>query len=318
MAPRRPLGRSGIEVSPLCLGGNVFGWSADEATAHAVLDAYVEAGGNAIDTANIYTHWAPGNRGGESEEIIGRWLAGRPDRDALVVATKVGMAGGVHAKGLARDQVLRGAEGSLQRLGLERIDLYYAHEDDPATPLAETLATFGELVDQGAVRAIGASNYPAPRLAEALELSARDGLPRFEALQLAYNLLDRTEYEGGLQELCLREGVGAASYFSLARGFLSGKYRPGAPVPDSPRAAGVVRSYLNDRGVAALAAVDEVAAGHGATEAQVALAWIMARPGVACAVASATSAEQVRELAGAMNLVLAPGEVARLDAAGGA
>ena len=196
MAPRRPFGRSGLEVSPLCLGGNVFGWSADEEASHAVLDAYVAAGGNAIDSANIYSGWVSGNEGGESEAIIGRWLASRGGHDDIVIATKVGMAGGVHPKGLARDQVLRGAEGSLRRLGVPRIDLYYAHEDDPETPLAETLAAFGELIDQGVVGAIAASNYPAGRLAEALEVSARDGLPRFEGLQEGYNLMDRERLRG--------------------------------------------------------------------------------------------------------------------------
>ncbi|HSJ72750.1 MAG TPA: aldo/keto reductase [Miltoncostaeaceae bacterium] len=315
MAPRRPFGRSGLEVSPLCLGGNVFGWSADEEASHSVLDAYVAAGGNAIDSANVYSGWVPGNRGGESETIIGRWLAGRGDRDELVVATKVGMAGGVHPKGLTRDHVLRGAEGSLARLGVERIDLYYAHEDDPETPLAETLAAFGELIDQGLVGTIAASNYPAGRLAEAMEVSAREGLPRFEGLHEGYNLMDRGAYEGDLEELCRREGLGVGAYFALARGFLSGKYRPGAPAPESARAGTVARAYLNERGFRVLSAVDEVAAAHGASAAQVALAWVMARPGVTCAVASATSAEQVRELAGAMELAVAEDEVRRLDAA---
>ena len=315
MAPRRPFGRSGLEVSPLCLGGNVFGWSADEETSHAVLDAYVAAGGNAVDSANVYSGWVSGNEGGESEAIIGRWLASRGGHDDIVIATKVGMAGGVHPKGLTRDHLLRGAEGSLRRLGVARIDLYYAHEDDPETPLAETLAAFGELVDQGLVGAIAASNYPAGRLAEALEVSAREGLPRFEGLQEGYNLMDRGGYEGELEDLCRREGLGVAAYSALAQGFLSGKYRPGAPVPDSARAATVARAYLNERGFRVLAAVDEVAAAHGATAAQVALAWVMARPGMSCAVASATSVEQVRELAGAMDLALAEDEVRRLDAA---
>jgi len=314
VTPRRPFGRSGLEVSPLCLGGNVFGWSAGEEASHAVLDAYVAAGGNAIDSANVYPGWVPGNEGGESEAIIGRWLAGRDDRDDLVIATKVGKAAPAHPSGLARDQVLRGAEGSLRRLGTDRIDLYYAHEDDPGTELAETLAAFGELIDQGLVRAIAASNYSADRLAEALAVSARDGLPRFEGVQEAFNLLDRDRYEGDLEQLCVREGVGAAAYYALARGFLSGKYRPGRPLPDSPRAQGVVRSYMNVRGAGALEAVDAVAEAHGATEAQVALAWVMARPGMTCAVASATSAEQTRELAGAMALVLSADEIARLDA----
>jgi aryl-alcohol dehydrogenase-like predicted oxidoreductase len=314
VSDRRPFGSSGLEVSPLCLGGNVFGWSADEEASHAVLDAYVAGGGNAIDSANIYSGWAPGNEGGESEAIIGRWLAGRDDRDDLVIATKVGKAAGAHRRGLARDQVLRGAEGSLRRLGTDRIDLYYAHEDDAGTPLAETLAAFGELIDQGVVRAIAASNYPPVRIAEALAVSARDGLPRFAGVQDEYNLLDRDRYEGELEGLCTREGLGVAAYFALARGFLSGKYRPGAPIPDSPRATGVVGAYLNDRGIAALEAVDAVAEAHGASEAQVALAWVMARPSMTCAVASATSAEQARELAGAMDLVLSEEEMARLNA----
>jgi aryl-alcohol dehydrogenase-like predicted oxidoreductase len=315
MAPRRPFGRSGLQLSPLCLGGNVFGWGADEDASLAVLDAYVAAGGNAIDSANVYSGWVPGNQGGESERIIGRWLASRGRRDDVVIATKVGMAGGIHPKGLTREHVLRGAEGSLARLGVDRIDLYYAHEDDPGTPLSETLAAFGELVDQGVVGAIAASNYPAARLAEALEVSAREGLPRFEGAQEAYNLVDRAGFEGRLQELCAREGLGVASYYSLARGFLSGKYRPGAPIPAGPRAAGVAQSYLDDRGFGILAAVDGVAGELGATEAQVALAWLMGRPGLTCAVASATSAEQVRELAGAMDLALTADQIARLDGA---
>ena len=266
MAPRRPFGRSGLELSPLCLGGNVFGWSADEEASHAVLDAYVAAGGNAIDSANTYSGWVPGNEGGESEAIIGRWLASRGGHDDIVIATKVGMAGGVHPKGLARDQVLRGAEGSLRRLGVPRIDLYYAHEDDPETPLAETLAAFGELIDQGVVGAIAASNYPAGRLAEALELSAREGLPRFEGLQEGYNLLDRDRLRGRAggplpqrgprRRRLLRARAGASSAASTGRG---------APVPDSARAATVARAYLNERGFRVLAAVEEVAAAHGAT-----------------------------------------------------
>jgi aryl-alcohol dehydrogenase-like predicted oxidoreductase len=315
---RRPFGRSGLQLSPFCLGGNVFGWSADEEASFAVLDAYVASGGNVIDSANVYSAWVDGNEGGESEAIIGRWLARRADRDDLVIATKVGMAGGAHPKGLTRDHVLRGAEGSLARLGVERIDLFYAHEDDEGTPLGETLAAFGELIDQGLVGTIAASNHSAARLAEALEISAREGLPRYEGLQPPYNLLDRNGYEGERQELCLREGLGVAAYFALARGFLSGKYRPGEPVPATPRAAGISRTYLNDRGWGILAAVDEVAEAHGASEAQVALAWVMARPGVTCAIASATSPDQVRELAGAVALELDDGDVARLEEASAA
>jgi aryl-alcohol dehydrogenase (NADP+) len=303
-------------VAPLCLGGNAFGWGADEEASAAVLDAYVAAGGNAIDSANIYSWWAPGNRGGESEAIIGRWLAGRTDRDDLVIATKVGMAGGPgQPKGLTREMVLRGAEESLRRLRVDHIDLYYAHEDDPGTPLEETLGAFDELVRQGLVRAIAASNYPAERLAEALRLSAERGLARFEALQPPYNLVDREGYEGELQKLCLSEGLGVATYFSLARGFLSGKYRPDRPLPDSPRAAGVARDFMNDRGLAVLETLDRVAEAHGASPAQVALAWVVARPGVTCAIASATRSDQARELMGAVDLELSDDEAAALTGA---
>lgn len=316
MPERRPFGRSGLEMSPLTLGGNVFGWSADEEVSFAVLDAYVAGGGNVIDSANIYSWWAPGNHGGESEAILGRWLAGRDDRDDLVVVTKVGMAGGAQPKGLTRDLVLRAAEGSLARLGVERIDLYYAHEDDPETPLEETLGAFDELVREGLVRAIAASNYPAARLAEALMVSERTGLVRFEGLQPHFNLLDRDHLDAPTRELCRAQELGVASYYSLARGFLTGKYRSGRPRPESPRAPGVAKEYLNDRGFAALEALDAIAATHGegTTTAQVALAWIMAQPGLTSAVASATSTAQVEELLGAVALRLSAPELATLDA----
>ena len=316
MPARRPFGRSGLEISPLTLGGNVFGWSADEEASFAVLDAYVAGGGNVIDSANIYSWWAPGNHGGESETIVGRWLAGRDDRDDLVIVTKVGMAGGAQPKGLTRDLVLRAAERSLRRLGVERIDLYYAHEDDPDTPLEETLGAFDELVRQGLVRTIAASNYPAARLAEALMVSERTGRARFEGLQPRFNLLDRHHFDAATRELCRAEGLGVASYYSLARGFLTGKYRRGRPHPDSPRAPGVANDYVHDRGFAALEALDAIAAAHGegTTTAQVALAWIMARPGVTSAVASATSPEQVADLLGAVALRLSDPEMATLDA----
>jgi len=317
MPPRRPFGRSGLEISPLTLGGNVFGWGADEEASRAVLDAYVKGGGNVIDSANIYSWWVPGNHGGESERILGRWLADRDDRDDLVVVTKIGMAGGAeHPKGLTRDQVLRGAEDSLSRLGVDHIDLYYAHEDDPETPIEETLRAFDELVRQGLVRAIAASNYPAPRLAEALTVSEREGLVRFEGLQPHFNLLDRDEFGDETRALCHDNGLGVATYFSLARGFLTGKYRRDQPHPETPRAAGVASSYVNDRGFAALDVVDAVAAAHGdgTSQAQVALAWIMAQPDITSAVASATSPAQVRELLGALDLRLTTSELAALDA----
>lgn len=316
MPERRPFGRSGLEISPLTLGGNVFGWSADEEASFAVLDAYVAGGGNVIDSANTYSWWAPGNRGGESEAIIGRWLAGRDDRDDLVIVSKVGMAGGAQPKGLTRDLVLRAAEGSLRRLGVERIDLYYAHEDDPDTPLEETLGAFDELVRQGLVRAIAASNYPTARLAEALTLSERTGLARFEGLQSRFNLLDRDHLDAPARELCRARGLGVASYYSLARGFLTGKYRRDRPAPDSPRAPAVAGDYLDDRGFAALETLDAIAAAHGdrTTTAQVALAWIMAQPGITSAVASATSTRQVDDLLGALALRLSDREMATLDA----
>ncbi len=316
MDTRRPFGRSPLRLSTLCLGGNVFGWSADEDASLAVLDAYVAAGGNVIDSADIYSAWVPGNAGGESERIVGRWLASRDVPADVVVATKVGMAGGPdQPKGLTRDGILRRVEASLERLGVDRIALYYAHEDDPGTPLEETLRTFDELVRQGVVGTIAASNYPVGRLREALEISAREGLARFEGYQPPLNVLDRDGYDDEVRALCSSEGIGVAAYFALARGFLTGKYRRGDALPDTPRAAGVSRSYLDDRGFAALDAVEAVAAAHDATPAQVALAWVIAQPGVTCAIASATTVAQVRELAGAMTLTLEPDEVARLDAA---
>ncbi len=315
MSERRPLGRSGLALSPLCLGGNVFGWSAGEEASFAVLDAYVAAGGNVIDSANIYSWWGPGNSGGESEAVVGRWLAAREVPADLVVATKTGMQGGPdQPKGLGRDEILRQCELSLRRLGIDTIPLYYAHEDDPETPLEETLGAFGELVAQGMVGTVAASNYPVARLAEALEISAREGLPRFEGYQPRLNVIERDAYEGELRDLCVREGLGVLPYWTLARGFLTGKYRRGQALPDSPRAGGIAESFFTDAGFAALEAVEDVAAAHGATPSQVALAWVMAQPGVTAAIASATTTEQADELAGAMALRLTDAERARLDA----
>lgn len=317
LSDRRALGSSGLEVSPLCLGGNVFGWAADEDASFAVLDEYVALGGNFVDTANIYSAWVPGNRGGESETIIGRWLADRGRPADLVIATKVGMAGGpLFPKGLRRDQIRDGVDQSLQRLGVERIDLFWAHEDDLDTTFEETMGAFDELVREGLVGAVAASNLPAGRLAEALAVSDARGFVRYTAVQPHFNLLDRAGYAGDLEDLCRAEGLGVTPYFALARGFLAGKYRPGAPLPDTPRAPGVERDYMNDRGWHMLAEVERVAAAHGATAAQVALAWLMARPGVTCPIASATTPDQLRELAGAADLSLTAEEYAALDAAG--
>lgn len=308
---RRTLGRSDLRVAPLCLGGNVFGWTADEDASHAVLDAYVADGGNFVDTANAYSSWVPGHRGGESEAVIGRWLASRGRPDDLVVATKVGWP----PDGLGRDEVRRGAEGALSRLGVERVDLLYAHRDDPETPLAETLAALDGLVREGLVGVLGLSNYAPERVREALELCAREGWTRPEVLQPPYNLIDREDFEGPLEDIARREELGCAPYFALARGFLTGKYRPGAPLPKSARASGVASSYLNDRGLATLDALDRVAGAHGAVPAQAALAWLMARDAVTAPIASATSAAQAHELAGAAALALSPDEIDLLTAA---
>ncbi len=317
-ARRVPLAATNLEVSPLCLGGNVFGWSIGEAASFAVLDAYLAAGGNFIDTANIYSAWGPGNRGGESETIIGRWIASRGVRDEVVIATKVGMAGGDHAKGLTRALVRTGIEGSLKRLGVDRIDLFYAHEDDAETPLDETTAAFDELVREGLVGAVGASNYDATRFSAALAASDANHLTRYSVMQAWFNLAERDKYEGALERLCADEGIGVLSYFSLARGFLTGKYRPGQEAGASPRAEGVIERFMNPAGLAVLDVLDDVAERHGATPAQVSLAWLIARPSVVGPVASATTPEQVREIVKAIDLRLDGGSLARLDAAAAA
>jgi aryl-alcohol dehydrogenase-like predicted oxidoreductase len=312
----RPLGRSGLSVAPLAFGGNVFGWTADEAASHSLLDAFIDAGFDLVDTADVYSRWAKGHSGGESESVIGRWLKKRPSRrDRIVLATKVGADMGEGRSGLSRSYIRRAVEDSLRRLGTDRIDLYQSHYDDPKTPLEETLATYAELIGQGKVRAIGASNFTAARLAEALDTSARLGLPRYESLQPLYNLCDRADYEAELEPLVRAQGLGVIGYFSLARGFLTGKYRSEADLAQSPRGAGVKSAYFNERGWSILAALDEVAAAHGATPSQVALAWVMARPGVTAPIASATSVRQFEELARAASLALDAASLARLDAA---
>jgi aryl-alcohol dehydrogenase-like predicted oxidoreductase len=310
----RKLGRSGIEVAPLALGGNVFGWTADEATSFRALDGFVAAGFNLIDTADVYSRWAPGHQGGESETILGKWPRKAGARDRVVIATKVGMEMGPNEKGLKPEYVLRAAERSLNRLQVDVIDLYQAHKDDESTPLEETLGAFGDLIAQGKVRAIGASNYSAGRLAEALRLSRERGLPRYESLQPNYNLYDRAEFEKDLAPLCAREQLGVIPYYSLAAGFLTGKYRSAADLAKSPRGA-KVKNYLNDRWFRILAALDEVAARHGATPARVALAWLMARPGVTAPIASATSVEQLNDLVLATRLVLDADAVEALNRA---
>jgi aryl-alcohol dehydrogenase-like predicted oxidoreductase len=306
------LGRSDLEVFRLCLGGNVFGWTADELQSFAVLDAYVEAGGNFIDTSDSYSAFAPGNVGGESEAVLGKWFAARGNRSSVVLATKVGRK--PDRKGLSAANIHVALEESLARLQTDYIDLYYAHADDPATPLDETLATFDELIKQGKVRHIAASNYSAPRLQEALETSDREGLARYVALQPHYSLVERDHYEGPLADLCQREGLSCVPYWALARGFLTGKYRPGGAKVDSPRAE-QVSQYLDDSGIRVLDAVDRVAGARGTTVASVALAWVAAQPGVAAPIASARSPEQLADLLPAAELELRPDELRELGEA---
>ncbi|MEN9418767.1 MAG: hypothetical protein RI988_2387 [Pseudomonadota bacterium] len=310
----RPLGRSGFQVAPLAFGGNVFGWTADEATSFALLDAFVEAGFNLVDTADVYSVWAPGHVGGESETVIGRWMKARGTRHRIVLATKVGMKLGEGRTGLSPRWIRQAVEDSLRRLQTDHIDLYQAHQDDPDTPLEDTLGTFADLIREGKVRAIGASNYTAARLAEALRTSARLGLPRYETLQPHYNLVERARYEAELEPLCRTEGLGVINYFGLARGFLTGKYRTEADLAQSVRGSGV-KAYLNEAGLRVLAALDSAASRLGATPAQVALAWQIARPGITAPIASATSLTQWQELARAATLVLDTEAMAGLDAA---
>jgi aryl-alcohol dehydrogenase (NADP+) len=309
--PTIALGPTDLMVSPLCLGANVFGWTADEDASFAVLDAYAAAGGNFIDTADGYGDWVEGNPRGQSERIIGRWMAARGNRDELVIATKVGKAQGM--RGLADATIRAGCEASLARLGTDRIDLYYAHEDDLETPLDETMAAFDAVVRDGMVRYVAASNYTAERLAEALHVSDRDGLARYVALQPEFNLVSRAEYEGDLQALCVAEGVACLPYSALASGFLTGKYRPGGPDVESPRADSVARHL--DGGSGALAALDDVAAAHSTTISAVALAWLRGQPGVTAPIASARSPEQLTELLPMAGLELTPEELERLSAA---
>jgi len=311
---KRPLGNSGLSVAPWALGGNVFGWTADEAQSFRLLDAFVDAGFNLIDTADVYSRWAPGNKGGESETIIGRWLQKSGRRGEVVIATKVGLEMGPNDKGLSREYIFRAVECSLNRLQIDCIDLYQAHRDDESTPLDETLGAFADLIRQGKVRAIGASNYTAERLDEAVAVSRRLGLPRYETLQPEYNLYERAGFESGLQLLCLREGIGVIPYYSLASGFLTGKYRTEADLDKSPRGA-KVKAYLNDRGRRILAALDQVAARLRSTPAHVAVAWLRERPSVVAPIASATTLDQVNDLISAASVRLDAAAVAELDQA---
>ena len=301
-----------MEIYPLCLGGNVFGWSLDEERSFAVLDAYVAGGGNFIDTADTYGRHGEGGAGG-SERIIGSWMAARGNRDKLVIATKVGMSSDLH--GLSHTTIRTGIDGSLQRLGIDTVDLYYAHQDDPDTPLEETLGAFQALIDEGKIRHAGASNYSAARLEQAMEIGRRDGMASYVALQPHYNLMERESYEAELAGVCERHGLACIPYFGLARGFLTGKYRRGGPEIDSPRAAGVRQSYCNARGFAVLDALDEVAAAHDTSVAAIALAWLLAQPTVLAPIASATSPEQLAELLDNARLTLTVDEIESLSSA---
>ncbi len=313
---KRSLGNSGLEIAPLAFGGNVFGWTVDERTSFRLLDAFVAAGFNLIDTADSYSRFAPGNRGGESETIIGKWLKQGGKRDKVIIATKVGLEMGPHMKGLSKAYILRAAEDSLKRLQTDYIDLYQSHRDDPDTSLDETLQAYAHLMEQGKVRAIGASNYSAERLSYALALSRRHALPRYENLQTEYNLYEREEYQETLEPVCIENGLGVLSYFSLASGFLTGKYRSDADVANKARGDSV-KKYLNEHGFRILDALDQVAKQFHATPAQIALAWLMARRTVTAPIASATSLAQLKELIGATKLELDEASMGLLNRASG-
>lgn len=310
---KRPLGRTGLSIAPLVFGGNVFGWTADKKTSFDLLDRFADAGLNTVDTANVYSSWVPGNSGGESETIIGEWMKSRGTRDRMIIITKVGGDMG-KGKNLQAANIAEAVEASLKRLQVDAIDLYLSHWPDPATPHAESLAAYDKLLKAGKIKSIGASNYDANQLRAALDTAKADGLPRYDVLQPEYNLYDRAGYDGALRDLCMAEDIGVITYFSLARGFLSGKYRSEADLGQSQR-GGAVKAYLNARGYRILAALDAVAAKHGAKQAEIALAWIIARKGVTAPIASATSLQQLESLIKAATLTLDTADIAELDKA---
>ncbi|QRX84973.1 aldo/keto reductase [Glaciimonas sp. PAMC28666] len=310
----RRLGNSPLHVPSLTFGGNVFGWTIDESTSFLLLDKLVDAGLNFIDTADVYSRWVPGHQGGESETILGNWVKRSGKRDQIIIATKVGMAMGESLKGLSKAYIQEAVEASLRRLNTDYIDLYQSHEDDPSTPLAETLDAYARLIKQGKVRVIGASNYSAPRLLEAMELSKAENYPSYQSLQPEYNLYDRAEYEKTLEPLVLQRGIGVISYYGLASGFLSGKYRSEKDLGKSPRGQAVKR-YLDPRGLRILSALDQVAARLDANPAQVALAWLMERPSITAPIASATTLAQLDDLIAATRLKLDVDAIAQLNQA---
>ena len=311
----KPLGRSGLQVSPLTLGGNVFGWTVDEGTSFSLLDAWLDAGFTTIDTADMYSAWAPGHSGGESETVIGKWLRASGKRDRVVLATKVGKPMGPNKMGLRPAYIRSALEASLRRLQTDHVDLYQSHDDDQDTPLEDSLGAFDGLIRAGKVRAIGASNYSVERLTQALKTSQRLGLARYESLQPLYNLADRAVFEDALQPLCLQHDVGVISFYALAAGFLTGKYREAVDAGKSQRGANVVKKYLNPRGLRILAALDAVASLHQTRPGVVAVAWLLTRPGLTSPIASATSLAQLADLVAATNLRLDPADLAALDAA---
>jgi aryl-alcohol dehydrogenase-like predicted oxidoreductase len=310
----RRIGNSALETAPIIFGGNVLGWTVNQASAFRILDAFIDAGFNAIDTADTYSRWVPGNKGGESETIIGNWLK-QGKRDRVLIFTKLGAEMGPDKRGLSRRYMKMAVEDSLRRLQTDTIDLYQSHRDDASTPMLETLDTYAELIKEGKVRAIGASNFTPTRLEEAVDVSRKHGLPRYECLQPRFNLYDRSDYEGALEQLCLRENIGVIPYYPLASGFLTGKYRSAADFGKSPRGGGMA-NYLNAKGRKILAALDEVAAAHNVRPASVALAWLIARPSITAPIASATSLDQLKDFSAAAALTLSPADIATLDAAG--
>jgi aryl-alcohol dehydrogenase-like predicted oxidoreductase len=303
MMNKRKLGKTGMEISPLVFGGNIFGWTADQATSFQLLDAFIAAGFNSVDTADMYSKWVPGHAGGESETILGEWMKRSGNRTKIFVATKVGMDMGEGQKGLSKSYILRAAEDSLRRLQTDYIDLYQSHTDDLQTPLEETLGAYAELMKQGKVRAIGASNHKAERLAAALETSKKTGLPAYQTLQPNYSLIERGEYESQLEPICQREGLGVINYFPLAGGFLTGKYRSESDVAGKARERNVAK-YLNERGFKILGALDQVAKQYNATAARISLAWLLARPSVTAPIVSATNLEQLKDIISSVDLRL--------------
>ena len=311
---KRQLGQSSLHVYPITFGGNVFGWTADEKTSFSLLDGFVGAGFNFIDTADVYSRWHPGNTGGESEVIIGNWLKARGGREKIVLASKLGIEMAPGKKGLSRKYMMQAVEDSLRRLQTDYIDLYQSHRDDPETPIEETLSAYADLIKQGKVREIGASNFSAERMAESLKISTEKGLPRYQSLQPQYSLVERTEFEGPLEELCLREKIGVIGYYSLASGFLTGKYRSKADMEGRLRGARVEK-YLNDYGFGVVAALDDVAKRYNVKPGQVAIAWLIARPSVTAPIASATNLDQLKELMGAAEVTLDAAAIQQIDAA---